>query len=68
MEAFPYLYGILKAHKQPVQLRYIAGCSRKGAAILEKAKESEEVEKETAMDENPESIDDSLPAETPETR
>ena len=41
------MYGILKAHKQPVQLRYIAGCSRKGAAILEKAKESEEVEKET---------------------
>ena len=34
-EAFPYLYGILKAHKQPVQLRFIAGCSKRGGAILQ---------------------------------
>ena len=36
VEAFPYLYGILKAHKQPVQLRFIAGCSKRGACIMQK--------------------------------
>jgi hypothetical protein len=43
VEAFPYLYGILKAHKQPVQLRFIAGCSKRGANIL-KAARNEQVE------------------------
>jgi len=38
VEAFPYLYGILKAHKSPVQLRFIAGCSKKGGTIHEKEK------------------------------
>ena len=47
-ESFPYLYGILKAHKQPVQLRFIAGCSKKGGAILKGAngKEQQKQEKE----------------------
>ena len=41
VEAFPYLYGILKAHKEPVQLRFIAGCSKRGAKILQKNKEED---------------------------
>lgn len=28
-ESFPCLYGILKDHKQPVQLRFIAGCPKR---------------------------------------
>ncbi len=38
VEAFPYLYGIFKAHKSPVQLRFISGCSKKGGTIHEKEK------------------------------
>ena len=47
VEAFPYLYGILKAHKEPVQLRFIAGCSKRGSTILEKAETKKSQEKET---------------------
>lgn len=45
-EAFPYLYGILKAHKQPVQLRFIAGCSNRGQTILKNEKRAKEKESE----------------------
>ena len=52
VKAFPYLYGILKAHKQPVQLRYIAGCSKKGSAILAKTKKDSEQQGEKESEED----------------
>jgi hypothetical protein len=55
-DAFPYLYGILKAHKQPVQLRYIAGCSRRGGAILQKCKEGEQQAEDHSKRESEESF------------
>ncbi len=44
VEAFPYLYGILKAHKNPVQLRFIAGCSKKGGTIQKRKEKAEDEE------------------------